>query len=119
MDYVFIEGLEIDCTIGIYDWEKAIKQKLVLDIEMAHDNKKPAHTDNIADALDYEAVSHTLIHYLETTPIELVERVAEEVARILQNQFAIPWLKVRVRKPDAIKVAKSVGVCIERGVRPL
>lgn len=118
MDIVFVEGLEVDCTIGIYDWEKEIKQKLILDIEMAHDNKIPGNSDKIEDALDYQEICDLLTTYLEKSSMELIERVAETVAEMIQGLFSVPWVKVTVRKPDAIKNTHSVGVSIERGHRP-
>lgn len=118
MDIVFIEGLEVNCTIGVYDWEKEIKQKLVLDLEMAHDNHIPGATDRVDDALDYAKVSELVTLYLEKTPMELVERVAETVAEMVQGHFSVPWVRITVRKPGAVKNARAVGVRIERGRKP-
>ncbi|UJF19117.1 dihydroneopterin aldolase [Vibrio sp. SS-MA-C1-2] len=115
MDRVFIEELTAICTIGAYDWEQTIKQKLVLDIEMAHDNQKPGLSDNVEEALDYAKVSQAVTHHLESKPILLVERVAEEVADLIRTEFSVPWVKIKVSKPGAVVNAKAVGVVIERG----
>ncbi|WP_234495167.1 dihydroneopterin aldolase [Vibrio maritimus] len=115
LDKVFIEQLEVITTIGVYDWEQEIKQKLILDIEMAHDNAPAGKSDDVADALDYSKVSEAVLNHIQNGRFLLVERVAEEVAAIIQNQFNVPWVKIRLAKPGAVPQAKSVGVVIERG----
>lgn len=115
MDKVFIEQLTVITTIGVYDWEQEIKQKLVLDIEMAHDNRLAGKSDDVQDALDYSKVSQAVIDHIEHGRFLLVERVAEEVADIIMSQFSVPWVKIRLQKPGAVAQAKSVGVVIERG----
>ncbi|WP_260261023.1 bifunctional dihydroneopterin aldolase/7,8-dihydroneopterin epimerase [Vibrio intestinalis] len=115
MDKVFIEQLEVITTIGVYDWEQEIKQKLVLDIEMAHDNRPAGKSDDVVDALDYSKVSEAVLNHIENGRFLLVERVAEEIAEIIMTQFNVPWIKIRLTKPGAVAQAKGVGVVIERG----
>ncbi|MGD8170837.1 bifunctional dihydroneopterin aldolase/7,8-dihydroneopterin epimerase [Vibrio sp. TRT 21S02] len=115
MDKVFIDQLEVITTIGVYDWEQEIKQKLVLDIEMAHDNRPAGHSDDVQDALDYAQVSQVILSHIEGGRFLLVERVAEEVAQLIMTQFAVPWIRIRLTKPGAVPQAKGVGVIIERG----
>ena len=115
LDKVFIEQLEVITTIGVYDWEQEIKQKLVLDIEMAHDNAPAGRSDDVADALDYSKVSEAVLNHIENGRFLLVERVAEEIAELIQTQFSVPWVKIRLAKPGAVPQARSVGVVIERG----
>lgn len=115
MDIVFIEQLEVIASIGVYDWEQQIKQKLVLDIDMAHDNRAAAISDDVAFALDYAKVSSAVTELVAGQPFLLVERVADEVATLIQTQFSVPWVRIRVSKPGAVANAKTVGVCIERG----
>ncbi|RQW62910.1 bifunctional dihydroneopterin aldolase/7,8-dihydroneopterin epimerase [Vibrio viridaestus] len=117
MDKVFIEQLTVITTIGVYDWEQQIKQKLVLDIEMAHDNRPAGKSDDVKDALDYSQVSEAIINHIEQGRFLLVERVAEEVAELVISQFSVPWIKIRLYKPGAVSQAASVGVEIERGTR--
>jgi dihydroneopterin aldolase len=114
-DKVFIEKLEMITTIGVYDWEQEIKQKLVLDIEMAHDNRPAGKSDDVEDALDYAKVSQAVISHVEAGQFLLVERVAEEVAQLIMAQFSVPWVKIRLTKPGAVPQAFGVGVVIERG----
>jgi len=115
MDKVFIEQLEVITTIGVYDWEQEIKQKLVLDIEMAHDNRTAGKSDDVVDALDYAQVSQAVLSHIEGGRFLLVERVAEEVAELIMTRFAVPWISIRLTKPGAVAQAKGVGVVIERG----
>jgi len=115
MDKVFIEQLEVITTIGVYDWEQEIKQKLVLDIEMAHDNRLAGKSDDVVDALDYAQVSQAVLSHIEGGRFLLVERVAEEVAELIMSRFNVPWIKIRLTKPGAVPQAAGVGVVIERG----
>lgn len=115
MDRVFIEQLEVITTIGVYDWEQQIKQKLLLDIEMAHDNRPAGKSDNVADALDYSEVSSLVVQHVEQNKFLLVERVAEEISELIMHQFDVPWVKIRLSKPGAVVQARAVGVVIERG----
>ncbi|MBF9001459.1 MULTISPECIES: dihydroneopterin aldolase [Vibrio] len=115
MDKVFIDQLEVIATIGVYDWEQQIKQKLILDIEMAHDNRPAGLSDNVVDALDYSTVSTAIIEHIESGAFLLVERVAEEVAELIMTKFSVPWVHIRLTKPKAVAQARGVGVIIERG----
>ena len=117
MDIVFIEALRIDTLIGIYDWERRVKQPVVLDLEMAFDNKVPAASDDINDTLNYKAVSKRLIGFVGASSFGLVETLAERCAEILLREFGIRWLRLRLSKPGAVRGARAVGVVIERGRR--
>lgn len=114
MDKVFIEGLEIDALIGIYDWERRIRQTLRFDLEMAFDNRRPAASDDIADTLDYKAVSKRLIGFVSQSDCGLVETLAERCARIVLEEFDVAWLRLKLSKPGAVRGARAVGVIIER-----
>ena len=117
MDIVFIEELTVITTIGVYDWEQTIRQKLVFDIELAWDNRKAALSDDVSDCLSYADVSEAVIKHVEPNQFALIERVAEEVAVMLMDRFNSPWVRIKVSKPGAVAHAKSVGVQIERGKR--
>ena len=118
MDIVFIEDLQIDTVIGIYDWERKIRQTVSLDIEMATDIHEAAKTDNIDDTLSYKSVAKRLIEFVEQSEYELVEALAEEICHIIRDEFDVPWVKLTLHKPGAVRGSKSVGVIIERGARP-
>ena len=115
MDIVYIRELKIDTVIGIYDWEREIKQTVSLDLEMATDIRKAALSDNIEDTLNYKAVSKRLISFIESSEFQLVETMAEQCADIILKEFSVPWLRVRLSKPGALRGSKDVGVIIERG----
>ena len=114
MDKVFIEGLEIEALIGIYDWERRIRQVLRFDLEMAFDNRVPAASDDIADTLDYKAVSKRLVEFVGQSGFGLVETLAERCAAIVIEEFGVSWLRLKLSKPGAVRGAQAVGVVIER-----
>ena len=115
MDIVFIEQLSVITTIGVYDWEQTIEQKLVFDIEMGWDNRKSAKSDDVNDCLSYADISETVIGHVEGQRFALVERVAEEVAELLLKKFNSPWVRIKLSNPGAVARAANVGVIIERG----
>ena len=114
VDKVFIEGLEIHALIGIYDWERRIRQPLVFDLEMAFDNRRPANSDAIADTLDYKAISKRLIAFVSTSSYGLVETLAERCAQVVLQEFDVAHLRLKLSKPGAVRGARAVGVVIER-----
>ena len=118
MDIVYIKGLKTDAVIGVYDWERGIRQTLVLDLELASDNRAAAATDGIAQAVDYDAISKRVLAYVQASEFQLIETLAERVAEIVLSEFNIPWLRLQVGKPGAVSEADEVGVIIERGKRP-
>lgn len=113
-DIIFIEDLRIDTIIGIYDWEREVKQTIALDIEMAADNTKPASSESIDDALNYKAVAKRMIAFTEESRFQLVETLAERLAEIIMNEFNVPWCRLKLSKLGAVTGSKSVGVIIER-----
>ena len=117
MDIVFIHDLQIETVIGIYDWERKIRQTISLDVEMATDIAKAGKSDNIEDALSYKTVAKRLIDFVEQSEYELVEALAEKICSIILEEFSVPWVKLTLRKPGAVRGSKSVGVIIERGKR--
>jgi dihydroneopterin aldolase len=118
MDTVFIVDLRIETVIGIYDWERKIRQVVAIDLEMAFDNRRPAASDDIADTLNYKAVGKRLIAFVEAASFQLVETLAERCAQIVLDEFKVPWLRLKLSKPGALRGSRAVGVVIERGQRP-
>ncbi len=116
-DTVFIRELRIDTVIGLHDWERQIRQTIVLNLEMAWDNRPAAADEAIDKALDYDAVSQRLIRFIGDSEFLLIETLAERVAELLLAEFGIPWLRLEVCKPGAVPEAQTVGVRIERGQR--
>lgn len=115
MDKVFINDLQIDTLIGVYDWERQVRQTVSVDIVMAHDITRAAQTDDIQFALNYKAVADRLLAFVEGSEFMLIESMAEQIADIVMTEFHVPWLRLEVRKPGALREAKDVGVMIERG----
>ncbi len=117
MDIVFLRGLRVDTVIGVYDWERRIKQTVILDLEMAADVRKAAATDDIQDALDYKSVAKRVERFIAESEFQLVETLAEHCAQIIRDEFSVPWLRLTLNKAGAVRSAKDVGVIIERGSR--
>ena len=115
MDRVFIRELRIETVIGIYDWERKIRQPVILDLEMATDVRRAAETDQIDQALNYKAVAKRLIAFVEGSEFQLVETLAERCATIVLDEFQVPWVRLSVNKIGALRGARDVGVVIERG----
>jgi len=115
MDRIFLSGLEVETIIGIWEWERKIRQTVVIDLEMAADIARAAETDSIDDTLNYKGVAKRLQQFVADAEFQLVETLAERIAGIVIDEFDVPWVKVRVNKPGAIRGARDVGVQIERG----
>ena len=115
MDKVFIEGLEVDTVIGVYDWERDIRQCLRIDLTMGWDIRAAAENDELEHTLNYAAVAERITTFAHEASFELVETFAERLAALLQAEFALPWLRLRITKPGAVPTARGVGVEIERG----
>src|SRR5690606_4733805 len=110
LDIVFLRDLRAATVIGIWDWERRSKQAVSIDLEMGTDVRRAAATDRIDDALNYKDVAKRLIAFVESSSFELVETLAESVARIVVTEFDVPWVRVSVSKPGAVQGSKEVGV---------
>lgn len=115
MDRVFVEDLKVQTVIGIFDWEREIKQTVSLDLEMEFDIRAAAESDAIEDTLDYKSVSKRLIQFIEKSEFQLVEALAERCAAIVLDEFPVSWLRLKLGKPGAVRGSTAVGVIIERG----
>lgn len=113
-DIIFLSDLRVQTVIGIWDWERAIKQTVGIDLEMATDIRKAAASDSIEDTLDYKSVAKRIIEFVEQSSFQLVETMAERIAGIIMDEFGVPWVKVRLSKPGAIRGSREVGILIER-----
>jgi dihydroneopterin aldolase len=114
MDIIFLTGLTTECIIGIWDWERKVKQKVVIDLEMGADIRKAAASDHIDDTLDYKRVSKRVLQFVGDSQFQLVETMTEQIARIIVTEFDVPWVKVRLNKQGAIRSSRDVGILIER-----
>lgn len=118
MDKIFLSELKIDTTIGIWEWERRIRQTVIIDLEMSADIARAAASDDVADTLNYKSVAKRIQDFVANSSFQLVETLAEQIATIVREEFNVAWVKVRVNKPGAIRGSKAVGVLIERGERP-
>ena len=91
MDIIYLHDLRIDSVIGVFDWERRIRQTVILDLEMAADIRRAAASDKLADTLNYKAVAKRLIEFVGSSEFQLVETLAERVAELVLNEFAVPW----------------------------
>ncbi len=115
MDRIYLYGLKCECTIGVWEWEKAITQTLILDIELATDAKRAAENDDLTDALDYQAITERIQTYANEHTFQLIETLAERLAALILNEFETSWVRIKLDKGQAVKGVKNVGIIIERG----
>lgn len=117
MDTVYIRDLAIETIIGVYDWERQLRQRVVISLEMATDIRAAAAADDLSQTLDYKAIADRIAGFVAGSEFLLVETMAEQCAAIVMNEFKVPWLRLQISKPDALLAAADVGVIIERGER--
>ncbi|MEQ8288193.1 MAG: dihydroneopterin aldolase [Gammaproteobacteria bacterium] len=115
MDIIYLRDLRIDTVIGIYDWERRMKQTVILDIEMGTDIRAAASSDNIEDTLNYKDVAKRIMSFVGDSEFELVETLAEKVTDIILSEFNTHWVKLTLNKKGAVRGVRDVGVIIERG----
>ena len=113
-DRVFLRELAVECIIGFLDWERLVKQTVYLDIEAPIDCRHAAVNDDVADTLDYKRLSKAVIAFVGASEFKLVETLADRTAKLILEEFDIPWVKVTLNKRGAIRASRDVGVAIER-----
>ena len=118
MDIIFLHKLKVDAVIGIWEWERKIRQTVAIDLEMSADIRKAAASDEVEDTLNYKSVAKRVQAFVGESSFQLVETLAEKIAAVVLDEFDVDWVRVRVNKPGAIRGAKGAGVLIERGNRP-
>lgn len=114
MDTIFIRGLRIDAVIGIHDWERRVQRPLIFDLALGLDTRAAAASDAMQDAVDYAAVAQVVRDVLAAGQPQLLETLAQRLARELFARFPIQALKLLIDKPGAIADVKGVGVEINR-----
>ena len=113
-DRIFLHGLTTECIIGFIDWERRVKQTVELDIELPVDCERAARSDDVADTLDYKKVAKRVLAFVEGSQFQLVETLAHRLALVLLQEFGLPWVRIALNKPGAIRHSRDVGVLIER-----
>jgi|TARA_B110000967_G_C18612084_1_gene424493 dihydroneopterin aldolase len=113
-DIIYIKDLRIETIIGIFDWERKVKQEVSIDMEFPFDCKKAAATDSIEDTIDYKAITKGVIKLVEESSFQLQETLAESIATFIKDEYGVKSIKLRVSKPGALRGAKDVGLIIYR-----
>jgi dihydroneopterin aldolase len=113
-DRIFLHGLTTECIIGFIDWERRVKQTVELDIELPVDCRRAALNDDVADTLDYKKVAKRVLAFVEGSSFQLVETLAHRLALVILEEFQLPWVRIALNKPGAIRHSRDVGVLIER-----
>lgn len=115
MDIIYVHGIKVDCVIGVWEWERRIRQTLTIDLDLGADIVRAAASDQLEDTLSYKDVAKRVMAFAGDSSFQLVETLAERIAAIARDEFGVPWCRVRVGKPGAVRGAREVGVIIERG----
>jgi len=113
-DRIFLHGLTAECIIGFIDWERRVKQTVVLDLELPVDCRRASLSDEVADTLDYKKVAKRVLSFVQASEFKLVETLAHRVALLILEEFSLEWVRVALNKPGAIRNSRDVGVVIER-----
>ncbi|NBU25664.1 MAG: dihydroneopterin aldolase [Gammaproteobacteria bacterium] len=113
-DTIFLRGLEVECIVGVNEWERRVRQRVVIDLELPVDCARAAAQDDIADTLDYGRVAETVKDAVGASSYRLVETMAERTASLLLREFGVDWVRIHIEKPGAVRGARAVGIAIER-----
>jgi dihydroneopterin aldolase len=119
LDKIFIHALKTEAIVGIFDWERQVKQTVVIDIEFSAEIRKAALSDSIDDTLNYKGVAKRVLAFVEESSFHLVETLAEQVAMLILEEFGVAWVRIALSKPGAIRNSRDVGVILERQVQDL
>ena len=113
-DRIFLRGLTAECIIGFIDWERRVKQTVVVDLELPVDCRRASISDDVADTVDYKRVAKRVLAYVEASEFKLVETLAHRLALLLLEEFGLEWVRISLNKPGAIRNSRDVGVVVER-----
>jgi 7,8-dihydroneopterin aldolase/epimerase/oxygenase len=113
-DRIFLRGLTAECIIGFIDWERRVRQTVVIDLELPVDCRRASLTDEVAATVDYKKVAKRILAFVEASEFKLVETLAHRLAMLLLEEFGLEWVRLQVNKPGAIRNSRDVGVMIER-----
>jgi len=115
---IFITELKVETVIGVFAWERRVRQTLLIDLEMATNISAAARHDDLDQALDYKQISKRLRQHIQASRCRLLETLAEQLVEILREEFGVTWLRLRLSKPGALRGARDVGLLLERGQSP-
>lgn len=114
LDTIYLHGLTCQSTIGVWPWEKKITQSLVFDIDLQTDISAAAKSDDLQDALDYQALSDRVCEFAGNNSFDLIETLVERLAALILDEFAVKKVRIKLDKGQAVSQVKHVGVIIER-----
>ena len=114
MDKIFIHALKTEAIVGIFDWERQVKQTVLMDLELSADIRKAALSDSIDDTLNYKRVAKRVLAFVAASQFHLVETLAEHLAMLMLEEFGVAWVGISLSKPGAIRSSRDVGVVLER-----
>jgi 7,8-dihydroneopterin aldolase/epimerase/oxygenase len=117
MDVIYLHNLRVETVIGVWDWERRIRQNLLIDIDLGTDVSRAGETDDIADTVDYKAVSDRVISFTAGSEFRLIEALADRIAAIVLEEFDVKWIRVQINKQGVVRHVRDIGVIIERGER--
>tara|TARA_B100000686_G_scaffold16581_1_gene15470 strand:+ start:148 stop:558 length:411 start_codon:yes stop_codon:yes gene_type:complete len=112
--HVFIRDLVVTCSIGIHSHEKAANQRVRLNLDLAVDESGQPIDDDIKNVICYEKLVDGVNEIIGRGHVNLVETLAENIAKMCLSNTRVLSVRVRVEKLDILKNAQSVGVEIER-----
>jgi dihydroneopterin aldolase/D-erythro-7,8-dihydroneopterin triphosphate epimerase len=113
-DFIEIEDLLIRTIVGINPEERENRQDVLMTVRLEADLRPAARTDSIDDAINYKSIKKSIVAMVEQSSYQLVETLAEEVAQLCLKDARVERVRVHLKKPGALRFAKTVGVCIER-----
>jgi 7,8-dihydroneopterin aldolase/epimerase/oxygenase len=119
LDKIFIHALKTETIVGIFDWERQVKQTVLIDLEFSADIRKAALSDSIHDTLNYKGVAKRVLAFVEVSSFHLVETLAEQIAMLILQEFGVAWVSIALSKPGAIRSSRDVGVKLERSAADL
>ena len=114
MDKIFIHALKTEAIVGIFDWERQVKQTVLMDLELGADIRTAALSDSIDDTVNYKRVAKRVLAFVAASQFHLVETLAEHVAMLMLEEFGVAWVGISLSKPGAIRNSRDVGVVLER-----
>lgn len=114
MDILYIRDLRVEAVIGVHEWERRIRRKLRIDLEVGADAARAAASDRIEDTADYAAIAARVAAVAAEREYILLETLAERLSGVLLGEFGAPWCRVTVGKPAAVPGAAEAGVVVER-----
>jgi dihydroneopterin aldolase len=114
MDRVKLEGLAIDASVGVYEFEHQVRQRLEIDVTAEIDLTEAGRSDRLEAGLDYDGIARHCREVVAERHHQLIESIAESIAARVLHDERVDRVEVRVAKPGAVPDARTVAVEIRR-----